>query len=541
MALTHRQTLGAGDVLREGGSAPFRAVGTADGEEHAIRLELLGSPSGSPPRRARRPIACVAHMTDLHIGDVQSPVRFEFLNREFLDPRFAELVPVQRPQEALTPHALASLVRTLNGGLAGPISGASLELVLTGGDAVDSSQRNEIRMLMGLLDGGRVEPNSGAPAYEGVQSASWPDQIFWVPDGRRGGPDLFAREYGFPLLPGLLERALRPFDAPGLRPPWLGCHGNHDTLCQGVGVVTPELMAAMVRGRKPVALPAGFDRDAAHDTFVAHAQVLLAGAAVEVTPDAERRHSTLAEFVAAHVQDGESWRHGFDAESEQAGTARCVHDTGAVRYIVLDTACPAGSADLCMDQEQLLWLERRLAEVHSSYRAPDGGRVATGAEDRLVVVVSHHGSEVRLSSRRHVDGSLPSEGGRILSTLLRFDNVVLWLNGHTHRHAIRARSDPAGQGPGLWEVTTGSLVDWPCQARLVELYEVGDGVLGIASTMIDHDAAHQVGGAQTSAELAALHRQLAANLRWAGFGAGSEGTALDRNAIMLRRIGFTSA
>ena len=40
--------------------------------------------------------------------------------------------------------------------------------------------------------------------------------------------------------------------------------------------------------------------------------------------------------------------------------------------------------------------------------------------------------------------------------------------------------------------------------------------------------------------MAALHRQLAANVRWAGFG-GGEGTAPDRNAIMLRRIGFAPA
>jgi hypothetical protein len=141
-------------------------------------------------------------MTDLHVGDVQSPARFEFLNREYGDPRFAELVPVQRPQEALTPHALDALTRTLNGELAGPVSGAPLELVLTGGDAIDNGQHNEVRNLIRLLDGGLVQPNSGAPWYEGVQSPAWPDEIFWVPDGRRHGPDLFQRDHGFPVLPG---------------------------------------------------------------------------------------------------------------------------------------------------------------------------------------------------------------------------------------------------------------------------------------------------------------------------------------------------
>jgi hypothetical protein len=81
-------------------------------------------------------------------------------------------------------------------------------------------------------------------------------------------------------------------------------------------------------------------------------------------------------------------------------------------------------------------------------------------------------------------------------------------------------------------------VDWPCQARLVELFDAGDGVLGIASTMIDHDGPAEPEHAQTTLEMAALHRELAANFPMAGFGSVLEGTRLDRNAIMLRPIGF---
>ena len=545
MPLTHRQTLGPGDTLSTGTLSSYRAVAARPGEEHVIRTELLGEPDPPPagdlPAFAaggQRAIACVAHMTDLHVGDVQSPARFEFFNREFRDPRFAGLIPTQRPQEALTAHALDALVRTLNGGLAGPLTGATPELVLTGGDAVDNGQHNEVLTLLRLLDGGRVSPNSGAPDYEGVQSPGWPDDIFWVPDGRPGAPDLFVREHGYPVLPGLLQRALLPFEAPGLRLPWLGCHGNHDSLCQGVGLMTPALRDAVIGRRKPIALPEGFDRDRAHDAFVLRPEDFLAGAAVEVTPDAERRPCSIGEYVSAHADGAARRDHGFDERNRRDHTAYHVHDTGAVRFIVLDTACPGGSADLCMDDSQLGWLEARLAEVHASYRTTDGRRVRTEAEDRLVVVVSHHGSYGPVSTRSHADGTIPGAGSRLLPTLLRFDNVVLWLNGHTHMHAIHARPAPGDQEHGLWEVTTGSLVDWPCQARLVELFDAGDGVLGIASTMIDHDGPAEPEHAQTTLEMAALHRELAANHPMAGFGSVFEGTRLDRNAIMLRRVGF---
>ena len=58
------------------------------------------------------------HITDLQLADVQSPTRFEFLNRYFADPRYAGIVPVQRPQEALTPHAVDATLRTLNAAVA---------------------------------------------------------------------------------------------------------------------------------------------------------------------------------------------------------------------------------------------------------------------------------------------------------------------------------------------------------------------------------------------------------------------------------------
>ncbi len=523
MPLTHLRRLVAGHVLDVGAHLPYRAVVTHPGERHLVRFELAGL--AVERVRVERPIACVAHMTDLHVTDVQSPARFEFLNREFSDPRFVALVPVQRPQEALTPHALTALIGALNRDMSGPLTKAPLELVLTGGDAIDNAQQNEIRAFTQLLDGGHVRLNSGSTRYEGVQSAAWPDDIFWRPDGGPGEPDLFRRDYGFPLIPGLLDRALRPVDAPGLGVPWLGCHGNHETLCQGVGVVTPELAAAFVAGQKPIELPSGIGRDTAHETFITRPEAFLASPSRFVTADPERRHCTLEDFLSAHSVAGRPSRHGFDDRNLSGRTAYYVHDTPSIRYIVMDTACPAGSADGCIGDEQLLWLEQRLVEVHSHYRENNGRTVDTGNRDRLVVVVSHHGSQVLGNSRPHADGSGYGGGPRLLPTLFRFNNVLLWLNGHTHTHKIRPRADPLGIGNGVWEVTTGSLVDWPCQARLIELFDAGDGMIAIASTLIDHDGPADPARAETRMELAALHRQLAGNSPWAGFELGACGHA----------------
>src|SRR5260370_29466846 len=97
--------------------------------------------------------------------------------------------------------------------------------------------------------------------------------------------------------------------------------------------------------------------------------------------------------------------------------------------------------------------------------------------------------------------------GGLLELLLHFRNVVLWLNGHIHGNRITARPGPAG-GHGFWEVTTSSLVDWPCQARLVGLFHAGDGFLGLGGPMIHHHGA----------ALARLPRELAGNAPLHGFG-----------------------
>jgi hypothetical protein len=141
------------------------------------------------------------------------------------------------------------------------------------------------------------------------------------------------------------------------------------------------------------------------------------------------------------------------------------------------------------------------------------------------MVLSHHGYDTLTNIRDEL------RRDELLELLLRFDNVVLWLNGHIHANRITPRSLPHG-GHGLWEVTTSSLVDWPCQARLVELFDTGDGLLAIACTMVDHEGTVR-GGAGDLPDLAGLHRELAANVPFNGFDSWRPGKPEDRNAILL--------
>jgi metallophosphoesterase (TIGR03767 family) len=529
--LSIQRRLALGEVRRSGGSGRYRAIEVTAGEPHIVR-EDLGAPDPARVLAAGRPLLTLAHLTDLQLADVQSPSRFEFLNRHFGDLRYAKIVPVQRPQEALTVHAVDATLRTLNA-VRGPVTGMPPQLAVTTGDAIDNAQWNEMQTFLALFDGGLVRPDSGGPGYEGVQSPDWPDDIFWRPDGAGAtGEDIFRREFGFPHHPGLLERALREFTATGLSVPWLSCFGNHEALNQGVGVLTPGLADALVGGRKPVRLPSDFDHDRALELFTDQPEAFMAGPARTVTADPSRRTITRREFAEAHFRPGSRpFGHGFSEQNRLDGTAYYVHDLQAARLIALDTNCIAGGAAGSVDRDQARWLEARLAEVHSAYRGPDGRDVRTGNDDRLVILFSHHGADTLTNTR--CDPAGPAGGAllgsaELLGLLHRFPNVVLWLNGHTHTNAIRPRRDPDGPARGFWEVTTCAIIDWPSQTRLIELIDSG-GYLSIVCTMVDHDAPVTPRSLETSDDLASLHRELAANVPYGGAGSGLSGAIADRN------------
>ena len=114
---------------------------------------------------------------------------------------------------------------------------------------------------------------------------------------------------------------------------------------------------------------------------------------------------------------------------------------------------------------------------------------------------------------------------------------MLWLNGHTHINRVEPRRDPADPARGFWEVTTCSIADWPCQTRLVDLVNCG-GHLSIVCTMVNHDTPPVPASLETGDDLAALHRELAANAPLASAGFAMVGAPPDRNVELRLRLPF---
>lgn len=464
--ITGQTTLNA--ILAKGKAGPggWRPVVRRAGEPHIVRAGL-GAAAQSGREDRREALLAFAQMSDVHILDAQSPMRVE--SGESISGS------AYRPQEILTAQIAEAMVRELRAIGQGPVTGQPLALALQTGDNSDNSQYNEIRWNIDILDGGTITPDSGdLSRYEGVMDnePGYYDVNFWHPHGTPPGEqdDIPRKDFGFPVVPGLLDKARRPFHGRGIGMPWLAAMGNHDELVQGNFRHNPALKAQAVGSQKPVKV----------------------GGTRTVTADPDRRLLSRAELVEEHfITTGLPAGHGFTEENRANGTCYYTFDQGLVRFIVMDTVNENGGSNGSLDQAQFTWLQEQLA----------------ASADRVVVAASHHSSWT-MGNAAGPAGSRVL-GPEVVATFLEHECFVAWFNGHTHDNTVVPHMRDGGGG--FWEVNTASHIDWPQQSRLVELTDNKDGTLSIFTTMVDHGAPLRPGTLGGPMKLAALGRLLAAN------------------------------
>ncbi|MGP3979998.1 TIGR03767 family metallophosphoesterase [Streptomyces sp. KR80] len=474
------------------GSSGFRRLGDGPGWPRVVRAELAAARPGRADRRTT--LASFVQLTDLHIVDVQHPLRSEFLR--------ADLMSSFRPQEALSVPGAVSLIERVNALRGGPATGSPLSFVMTTGDNTDNNAKSELDWFLTVMSGGRIIPNTGdLRHYEGVQNSGL--KLYWQPDHSVRDRD---KQLGFPHLDGFLDAAIAPVNSPGLRMPWYSTVGNHDGLPGGCYAPGQSFFADFaVGGRKLEEIPAAEatalwdDVKKGRDPYGKRYAELLrtrTRSMRSVTPDLNRAPFTPREYLEAHLDPrykgagpiGHGYTSADLAESRLHYSFRISDD---VLGISLDTTNSGGHYEGSLGAAQLRWLKRTLAAHHDDH----------------VLVFSHHTSKSMRNLRP--DPARPHEqrhgGEELLAVLKRHRNVVAWINGHSHKNRIT----PHGS---FWEITTASHVDFPQLARVIELVDNRDGTLSLFTTLIESAAPYRTDFADLSQTgLAALYREIAFN------------------------------
>ncbi|GAA4155558.1 TIGR03767 family metallophosphoesterase [Gryllotalpicola daejeonensis] len=521
----HRPISTAGTTL-EAAAAPrtehgYTRLAAGPGYAPLLREELASRASATA---SLTPLAAFVQLTDLHIVDAQSPARFEM---------FAAVNgSAFRPHEALGTHGAARLVARVNSLAGAPFTGRTLDAVISTGDNTDNGETLELDWYLAALSGGEIVANSGSRTrWEGAQSvgkAAWYSPELPVADAYK--------KAGFPELPGFFGRISAPHTSAGLKVPWYAVVGNHDdSVCGSLSNLHAAWNDVYVGDVKFTKFTSDAANKAIHALWTNSAGTSAARSAVRelgelprlakqwtVTADERRRPFTKSEYVAAHLAPQNTGPgpvgHGFSPDDLAAGrTYYATQLAPGVLGISLDSTNSAGLSHGSLAATQFRWLEATLA-AHP---------------DEYIVVFSHHTSTSM--DNPFPDPGAPGEqtytGSDVAALLHRHPQVVAWVNGHVHANRITPRRGTDAKH-SFWEITTASHIDFPQQARVIELARSGSGILSIFTTLIESDAPYEAGyddGSQ--AALASLYRELSFNDPHRA--PGHEGAPGDRNTELL--------
>lgn len=432
---------------------------------HVRRADLLPAGKEAGARGAR--LLTFFTLSDIHITDKEAPNQGIYIQR--MHPTTPVGTSLYSGVMLYTTHVLDAAVQTINALHAKQPFDFGLSL----GDVCNSSQFNELRWYIDVLDGKAIRPSSGAH-----------------------------------LGAGRIDYQ-KPFEAAGLDKsiPWYQVLGNHDHFWLGSIPVDhglrKDLRASYTADEVFAAGDVLVDPSRIRErTFymgvldgskplgdVRHAGVTAEFAAPpKIAADPDRRPLLRAEWMKEFFDTASTpVGHGFDRAALARGFACYSFVPKAdvpIKVISLDDTQNEddGSPDIhghgFLDAERWAWLKAELA--------------AGDAAGQLMIIAAHIPIGVEPTGPRSPMGwwmdpqnavTLPD----LLAELHAHPNLLMWLAGHRHLNTVKAfvSPDPAAPEKGFWQVETCSLRDFPQQFRTFEIFVNADQTISIVTTNVD--------------------------------------------------------
>ncbi len=495
--------------LKAGQIRNFYAIAQGSGEPYIQRCEIFAPIKQNATTRIKRRLS-VVHATDFQLSDPSSPARFEFVNKHFGIASAEELFPGHRSQELLAPFAISASIKYINE-LARE---RGIDMCVITGDTIDNGQCNEMDLLITLLTDTKFSPSKSLGSYFGVQSKDWNDDFYWHPSNDTDKTQVML---GYPRVDGLLEALDQVYDNEPLEIPWLISNGNHESLIQGMGFHSDAVEAFALGSEKPLGPVDELDLSSVKEVFQRTPEKFFAQLNTrEVARNPSRSRLSSKDFIqAVKTASGSPAMHGFADHTPEDDHVYFFHyDTETdCLYIFLDTAVRSGGASGGIDKQQFGWLKQILLNQVAS----------RNNRSAIVIISSHHGLE-----EINFDHDSDVSRDDLLGLIFTYPEIKLWLCGHTHVNEIMAYSNPNYPGAGFYQITTASLMDWPCTIRTIEIFDHQDQSTELQITVHTISEGRPTGLLDTH-DLANWHVLIAGNSPYIGFKSSLEGQRSDRN------------
>jgi metallophosphoesterase (TIGR03768 family) len=441
-------------------------------------------------------------ISDIHISDKESPAQIIYLQQLY----YPNLLPapfnamghqpwswqtsVYSPVMLYTTQVLDAAVQTINA----LHKQKPFDFGISLGDAANSTQYNELRWYIDVLDGKVITPSSGA--HLGADTIDYQ----------------------------------KPFKAAGLDKtiPWYQALGNHDHFWIGSlpvniflrqAFISDTIMAAgdvlydAANINNPLYFMGVLDGSTPNGDIKGAGPVVTFNSSPKVVPDPDRRSLLRTEWIQEFFNTTSNPAgHGLNlVDPNQEKGFACYSflpkSNVPIKVIVLDDTQSETDGDTTihghgfLDQARWDWLKKELA---------DGD-----AAGQFMIIAAHVPIGVQPDGSFMEWWTNPQNAVNInglIAELHSHPNLLMWVAGHRHLNTVKAfiTDDPTRPERGFWQVETSSLRDFPQQLRTFEINLNSDYTISIDATDVDPSVKDGTPAA-TSRKYAVAVQQIAGN------------------------------